>query len=168
MQDGLNDSSQQVLIEALPPVLVLHIKRFEYDAVVGDIRKIGKSIRFKPDLEIPLGAIFTFLAGHQRLRIICFVISDIMVPNAQRPPRYKLYGLLYHHGKSAGSGHYTVDVLHPNGDGNTGKDWLHIDDEVVTRIGHKDVFGEHGTERAANERCAYLLFYCRTSSIDTS
>jgi ubiquitin carboxyl-terminal hydrolase 10 len=96
------------------------------------------------------------------------------VPNTQRssgsePPRYKLYGVLYHHGESAGSGHYTVDVLHPNGDGDTRtRDvWLHIDDETVTRVGHEDVFGEHG-ERVADERCAYLLFYCRTSPMGTS
>ena len=94
-----------------------------------------------------------------------------MVPNAQRPSgplHYKLYGVLYHHGETAGSGHYTVDVLRPNGDGDTREDWLHIDDEVVTRMGHDDVFGEYGTERAAEERCAYLLFYCRTAPIDTS
>jgi ubiquitin carboxyl-terminal hydrolase 10 len=93
-----------------------------------------------------------------------------MVPNTQRTsqaPRYKLYGVLYHHGESAGSGHYTVDVLHANGDGDTGEVWLHIDDEVVTRLGHDDVFGERG-ERVADERCAYLLFYCRTSPIDIS
>jgi ubiquitin carboxyl-terminal hydrolase 10 len=95
------------------------------------------------------------------------VISDIMVPNSQRPsepPHYKLHGVLYHHGESAGSGHYTVDVLRTNGDGDTGEDWLHIDNEAVTPIRHEDVFGEHGAGRAA----AYLLFYCRTSPIGTS
>ncbi|KAI0280025.1 hypothetical protein BGY98DRAFT_377067 [Russula aff. rugulosa BPL654] len=146
----LGNTSQQVLIEALPPVLVLHLNRVRYDAAAGGVTKIGKSIRFGPDLEIP---------------------PDIMVPNAQRPSGplyYKLCGVLYHHGESAGSGHYTVDVLRPNGDGDTREDWLHIDDEVVTRMGHDDVFGEYGTERAAEERCAYLLFYCRTSPIDTS
>jgi ubiquitin carboxyl-terminal hydrolase 10 len=98
-------------------------------------------------------------------------ISDIMVPDAQRPsdpPHYKLYGVLYHQGESAGNGHYTIDILRANGDGNTGEDWLHIDDEVVTKMGHEDVFGEHGTEWAAKERCAYLLFYSRTSPIGTS
>ncbi|KAI0264534.1 hypothetical protein BGY98DRAFT_1192135 [Russula aff. rugulosa BPL654] len=147
---GLGNASQQVLIEALPPVLVLHLNRVRYDAAAGGLMKIGKSIQFGPDLEIPL---------------------DIMVPNAQPPsgpPHYKIYGVLYHHGDSAGSGHYSVDILRPNGDGDTGEDWLHIDDEVVTRMRHEDVFGEHGTERAAEERCAYLLFYCRTSPIDTS
>jgi ubiquitin carboxyl-terminal hydrolase 10 len=89
-----------------------------------------------------------------------------MLPNAQlpsEPPHYKLYGVLYHHGESASNGHYTLDVLRP-----TGEDWLHIDDEAVTRMGHEDLFGEDGTERGAEERCAYLLFYCRTSPIGTS
>ncbi len=94
-----------------------------------------------------------------------------MVPDAQRPsepPHYKLYGVLYHHGESAGSGHYTVNVLHQNGDGDAGEVWLLIDNEAVTRVRHEDVFGENGTERAADERCAYILFYCRTPPIGTS
>ncbi|KAI0267252.1 hypothetical protein BGY98DRAFT_1180882 [Russula aff. rugulosa BPL654] len=102
---GLSDVSQQMLISALPHVLVLHLNRVRYDAAAGGLIKIGKSIQFGPDLEIPL---------------------DIMVPNAQprsEPPHYKLYGVLYHHGESAGNGHYTLDVLRPNGDGDTGEDW---------------------------------------------
>ena len=98
------------------------------------------------------------------------VISDIMVPTSQRPsepPHYKLYGVLYHHGESAGSGHYTVDVLHQNGDGDAGEVWLRIDGETATRMRHEDVFGEDDTKRAADERCAYLLFYCRTSPMGT-
>ena len=90
-----------------------------------------------------------------------------MVPTVGQPANpacYTLCGVLYHHGESAGGGHYTVDVLHPpNGDGDTGKVWLHIDDEAVSPVRHEDVFGEH-----ADERCAYLLFYCRTSPKDTS
>jgi ubiquitin carboxyl-terminal hydrolase 10 len=94
-----------------------------------------------------------------------------MVPHAQRPsepPHYKLYGVLYHHGESAGTGHYTVDVLHSNGDGDTGEVWLHIDGETVSRMRHEDVFGEHGTDRVADERCSYLLFYLRTSPVGAS
>ena len=94
-----------------------------------------------------------------------------MVPDAQRPsepPHYKLFGVLHHHGESAGGGHYTVDVLHPNGDVEAGEVWLHIDDEAVSPMRHEDVFGEDDAERVADERCTYLLFYCRTSPMRTS
>ncbi|KAI0265024.1 hypothetical protein BGY98DRAFT_1181644 [Russula aff. rugulosa BPL654] len=120
---GSGSASQQVLIEALPPILVLHLDRVRYDVAAGGITKIGKSIQLAPELEIPL-----------------------------EPPHYKLYGVLYHHGESAGSGHYTVDVLHQNGDGGAGEVWLRIDDESVTRMRHEDVFGEYGAERAADEQ----------------
>ena len=76
------------------------------------------------------------------------------------PVHYKLYGVLYHHGESAGSGHYTVDVLHPNGE--SGEEvWLNIDDEAVSAVGHEDVFGEHDNERV-DRRSAYMLLYCCT------
>ena len=60
---GLSDASQQVLIEALPPVLVLHLNRVRYDASAGGITKIGKSIQISPELEIPLGTNTTFLVA---------------------------------------------------------------------------------------------------------
>ena len=75
---------------------------------------------------------------------------------------YKLYGVLYHHGKSIGSGHYTVDVLHSNGDTCIGDSWMRIDDEVVSVVMHDDVFGDHDDARV-DERCAYMLLYCHTS-----
>ena len=93
-----------------------------------------------------------------------------MVPTVREsanPAHYTLCGVLYHHGESASGGHYTVDVLHQSGDGDSGS-WLHIDDEAVTPVRHEDVFGEHGTDRAADERCAYLLFYCRNFPKDRS
>ena len=89
-----------------------------------------------------------------------------MAPDAQRhsePPDYKPYGVLYHHGESACG----VDVVHSNGDGDAGEVWLHMGDEAVTRMGHGYVFGERD-ELAAEERCAYLFFYCRTFPIGTS
>jgi hypothetical protein len=67
MQDGtsgLSDARQQMLIEVLPPVLVLHLNRFRYDAAASGITKIGKSIRFESKLEIPPSTIFfTILAA---------------------------------------------------------------------------------------------------------
>jgi ubiquitin carboxyl-terminal hydrolase 10 len=57
---GLSDASQQILIEMLPPVLVLHLKRFQYDAAAGSVIKIGKPVQFSSELEIPLGTPFFF------------------------------------------------------------------------------------------------------------
>ena len=84
------------------------------------------------------------------------------------PVHYKLYGVLYHHGESAGSGHYTADVLHPNGGTGSGSEdaWLHIDDEVLSAMRQEDVFGGHDNERV-EDRCAYMLFYCRTAPVWT-
>ena len=165
---SLGNASQKALIEALPAVLVLHLNRVRYDPAAGAIVKIRKSIQLAPELQIPPGTISPFSRQPRLIILRDLVISDLMVPNAQRPsepPHYRLYGVLYHHGASAGGGHYTVDVLHPSGDGDAGEVWLHIDDEAVSSMRHEDVFG---TKRATDERCAYLLFYHRASPMGTS
>ena len=160
---GFSEASQRVFIEALPPVLVLHLKRFLYGIV-----KISKPIQFAPVLRIPHGTIFTFISLSQpRLRIPRgLACPEIMAPpiagKTAEPVHYKLYGVLYHHGESAGSGYYTVDVLHRNEDSGSGEGWLHIDDEVVSTVRHEEVFGSDDDEHVDN-RCAYMLFYGRTA-----
>ncbi|PCH37812.1 cysteine proteinase [Wolfiporia cocos MD-104 SS10] len=137
------EANQQDLIEALPPILILHLKRFHYDTKVGDVVKIGKQIAYGPELEIG---------------------PDLMAPTKRTPypAKYQLFGVLYHHGQSASGGHYTIDVLHPNRDLNDKPRaaWIRIDDELVSDIRPDDVFNT--TER--DDRCAYLLFYRRVSS----
>lgn len=55
-QPGITiDANQKVLVEALPPVLVLHVKRFWYDVTVGGVVKVMKQVRFEPELEIGSG-----------------------------------------------------------------------------------------------------------------
>jgi ubiquitin carboxyl-terminal hydrolase 10 len=51
-----------VHFEALPPVLVLHLGRFLYDATVDGTDKINKPVLFAPELEIPPGTIFFFVS----------------------------------------------------------------------------------------------------------
>ena len=55
-----SDASQQMLIEALPPVLVLHLKRFRYDEAAGGVTKIGKPVQFFPEFDIPFGMLFIY------------------------------------------------------------------------------------------------------------
>ena len=64
-----SDVTQQVQIEALPSVLVLHLKRFLYDAAVDGIVKVSKPVLFAPELEIPLGTFLPFVSPVIRLRI---------------------------------------------------------------------------------------------------
>ena len=61
--------------------------------------------------------------------------TEIMTPAARKAPptKYKLFGVLHHHGLSASGGHYTLDVLHPSR-GQTmppREGWVRIDDEQV-------------------------------------
>ncbi|KAI0371656.1 cysteine proteinase [Pilatotrama ljubarskyi] len=137
------DATQQVLIEALPPVLILHMKRFLYDTKVGDVVKVGKQVSFTPELEISPDLI----AAPKR---------------TAQPVRYQLFGVLYHHGPSASGGHYTLDVLHPNRElsDRPRPAWIRIDDELVSDVRPDDVFG--GLDR--DDRHAYLLFYRRMSA----
>jgi ubiquitin carboxyl-terminal hydrolase 10 len=162
---GLSEASQQVLVEELPQILVLHLKRFLYDGATNGIVKISKPVRFPPELVIPLGTIlFYYFPVLSRLIFPRgSVDSEIMAPNfgkSVEPAHYKLYGVLYHHGDSASIGHYTVDVLHSNEGGGNGKAWMHVNDEVVSAVRHEDVFGGYVNDQV-DDRCAYMLFYCR-------
>ncbi|EPQ57809.1 cysteine proteinase [Gloeophyllum trabeum ATCC 11539] len=134
------EASQQVLIDSLPPILVLHLKRFLYDTSVGGVVKIGKQITFGPEVEIG---------------------PELMAPARKMatPARYKLFGVLYHHGLSASGGHYTIDVLHPNREGGIKprEGWIRIDDEFVSDIRPEDVFNSFDRD----DRNAYLLMYRR-------
>ena len=68
---ALLDAQQQVLIDALPPVLILHMKRFLYDTKVGDVVKVGKQVSFASELDIPSGTLL--------------IQSDLnMMPNPRR------------------------------------------------------------------------------------
>ncbi|EJD53217.1 cysteine proteinase [Auricularia subglabra TFB-10046 SS5] len=131
------EATKQVQLDVLPAVLVLHLKRFAYDPTLGGggVVKNGKRIAFEPELEFG---------------------NDVMAParRSARPPRYKLYAVVYHHGQSATGGHYTLDVLHP-APGHVGTPWVRLDDDIISRVRTEDVFGHDG----ADDKSAYLLFY---------
>lgn len=107
------DATKQVFIETLPPVLILHLKRFIYDAKAGGVLKSHKIISYDTELDIPKDCI----APSKR--------NSLMATGAGGGPsktRYRLTGVVYHHGKSASGGHYTVAVRQGSGR------WINIDD----------------------------------------
>jgi hypothetical protein len=75
-----SEASHQPHIEVLPSVLVLHLKRFVYDAATDDIVKVRKPIQFAPELEFPLGMIYFLVslmpAKSKNLSWLCWHRND--------------------------------------------------------------------------------------------
>lgn len=49
------DATKQVYIETLPPCLILHLKRFVYDAKEHQVVKKSKPVAYGTELVIPPG-----------------------------------------------------------------------------------------------------------------
>ena len=112
-------ATKQVTIETLPEVLILHLKRFQYDNT-GGTQKIWKKVGYPLDLEIPKEV----FPQHKR--------GGLLAHGGL--PKYRLIGVVYHHGKNASTGHYTVDVRRQEG-----HEWIRLDDTVIRRIRSEDV-----------------------------
>ena len=136
-------ATKQVFIETLPPVLILHLKRFQYDNT-GGTQKIWKKIGYPLDLEIPKEV----FPQHRRAAIAAHGGF----------PKYRLIAVVYHHGKNAGGGHYTVDVRRQDG-----REWVRLDDTVVRRVRSEDV-AEGGSEEDPKILAAALEQHKRDQS----
>lgn len=120
-------ATKQVFVETLPPVLILHLKRFQYDSVTQGTQKIWKKIGYPLDLEIPREV----FPPHRR---------NVMMAQGGLP-KYRLIGVIYHHGKNASGGHYTVDVRRQEG-----REWIRLDDTLIRRVKSEDVAEAGGEE----------------------
>lgn len=126
--------TKQTLIETLPPVLILHLKRFHFDAE-GGTTKIWKKVGYPLELEIPAQALSKQWHLHNASR-------------GAGGPKYKLMAVVYHHGKHANGGHYTVDVRRQDE-----QEWIRLDDTVIRRVRSEDVaeVGEEEPVRGAGQ-----------------
>ncbi|XP_076989322.1 ubiquitin carboxyl-terminal hydrolase 10 [Tamandua tetradactyla] len=125
--------SRRVTLEKLPPVLVLHLKRFVYEKT-GGCQKLIKNIEYPVDLEISKE----------------LLSPGVKNKNFKCHRTYRLFAVVYHHGNSATGGHYTTDVFQIGLNG-----WLRIDDQTVK------VISQYQVVKPAAERTAYLLYYRR-------
>ncbi|KAL4539456.1 hypothetical protein Ndes2437B_g02171 [Nannochloris sp. 'desiccata'] len=111
---GKQDARKGVLFENLPPVLNLHLKRFEYDYQKDAMVKINDRYEFYNDLDLDKlnndGEGPAYLSAN----------ADKTVKN-----KYRLLAVLVHSGGVHG-GHYFAFVR-PEG-----KKWLKFDDEAVS------------------------------------
>ncbi|KAI0414071.1 hypothetical protein F5X98DRAFT_259471 [Xylaria grammica] len=119
--DPQRKTTKQILIESLPPVLILHLKRFKFDPVANGTVKLWTKIDYPLELELPEEM---FSPG----RRVAFQAEG------GGSIKYKLTAAVYHHGKSASGGHYTVDLRRQDD-----REWIRLDDTVIRRIRSEDV-----------------------------
>ncbi|KAK4872657.1 hypothetical protein RN001_014686 [Aquatica leii] len=111
---------QQVTVEELPLVLVLHLKCFDYK--LDGCSKIMKALEFPIDLKIDAK------------------LLSSKTNYAAKEKQYKLFAVVYHEGKEATKGHYITDAYHVGY-----ASWLRYDDASVKAIPEEHVLNPLGT-----------------------
>ena len=132
------EAEKQVSISHLPPVLCLHLKRFEHEAGNrggGVSRKIDSHVRFS--MKLDMSAFSTSAILHSRYG------HRLRMPPVKKTsrPTYTLSSCIVHSGNFEG-GHYITYAKHE-------KNWYRCDDAYVSYVQQAEV-------KRAN---AYLLFY---------
>ncbi|XP_794239.4 ubiquitin carboxyl-terminal hydrolase 10 isoform X1 [Strongylocentrotus purpuratus] len=127
------EAFRRITLEELPPVLILHLKRFLYDKS-GGCQKLMKKIEYAMEIEIN---------------------KDLISPNTKSriglvQRTYKLFAVVYHTGKEASGGHYITDVYHVGTSA-----WLRCDDGIVKPVKAAQVI------KPLTTCIPYLLFYRR-------
>ncbi|KAI0738660.1 cysteine proteinase [Daedaleopsis nitida] len=134
----LRKATKRLSLSRLPPVLLIHLKRFSAKGPFTD--------KIETYVEFPLKALDLTNYMPPPLPPGVSVISHPPDdPRCQLPPyRYDLYGVTNHFG-TLSTGHYTAFIASRGG-------WLYCDDSRVSPADPKDVVGKP----------AYILFYKRT------
>ncbi|BGP44178.1 hypothetical protein JCM10449v2_008242 [Rhodotorula kratochvilovae] len=152
------DATKHVQLDALPPVLILHLKRFLFDEV-GGVQKSSKKVAYGTELVIDERV----LSGPLRQQV------------GKDGARYELFGVVYHHGLHASGGHYTVAVRR----GYHSTQWVELDDTHLYPLSPADVAvslahaksrrwetqgggpARSGVEDEGETKNAYLLMYAK-------
>jgi len=138
------EASKSMTLEELPPILVLHLKRFVYDGSLSGkgSQKLLKNVDFPVDLEISSE-----------------ILSPATKPRwmALKQRSYKLFAVVYHNGTEATKGHYVTDIYH------TGlATWIRADDSILKVMPESMVLAH-----SANS-VPYILFYRRADTISAA
>ncbi|XP_038212055.1 ubiquitin carboxyl-terminal hydrolase 7-like [Zerene cesonia] len=142
-EHGLQEAEKGVMFDVFPPVLHLHLMRFQYDP------QSDTSIKFNDRFEF-----------YETVNLDPY-LQDI--PSS--PAHYTLHAVLVHSGDNHG-GHYVV-FINPKGDGK----WCKFDDDVVSRCSKQEAieynFGgkEDAPYLARRATSAYMLIYIQTSQL---
>ncbi|XP_067003842.2 ubiquitin carboxyl-terminal hydrolase 10 isoform X4 [Anabrus simplex] len=111
---------QQVTLQELPLVLILHLKWFDYK--LDGCSKIVKTVEFPIDLSVD-AKLMSSTKNYNRTQ-----------------KKYKLFAVVYHDGKEATKGHYITDVYHVGYGG-----WVRYDDSVVKAVQEASMLHPRGS-----------------------
>ncbi|XP_075231892.1 ubiquitin-specific protease 7 isoform X3 [Lycorma delicatula] len=143
-EHGLQDAEKGVIFSSFPPVLHLHLMRFQYDPVTDCSVKFNDRFEFQEKVSLN---------------------PYLQAPEAT-PADYTLHAVLVHSGDNHG-GHYVV-FINPKGDGK----WCKFDDDVVSRCTKQEAiennYGGHDDDlNMTVKHCtnAYMLVYIRDSEL---
>jgi ubiquitin carboxyl-terminal hydrolase 10 len=132
------EAKRSLSLEELPPILILHLKRFIYSETSGGCQKVLKTIDFPVDLEVP--------------KEIVSINSRNKYQSKKR--QYKLFSVVYHNGTEATKGHYVTDVYHTGLAG-----WLRYDDSMVKAVNESLVLNHFANS------VPYILCYRRCDTM---
>jgi ubiquitin carboxyl-terminal hydrolase 7 len=139
---GLQEAEKGVKFVAFPPVLHLHLMRFQYDPITDNSVKFNDRFEFYDKIDL----------------------DQFLDQKQETTARYTLHAVLVHSGDNHG-GHYVV-FINPNGDGK----WCKFDDDVVSRCTKEEAIEQNygGDEYELNIKHssnAYMLVYIRDSEL---
>ncbi|XP_063230650.1 ubiquitin carboxyl-terminal hydrolase 7 isoform X2 [Bacillus rossius redtenbacheri] len=143
-EHGLQDAEKGVIFASFPPVLHLHLMRFQYDPVTDCSVKFNDRFEFYEKISL----------------------EPYLHKPENTPANYTLHAVLVHSGDNHG-GHYVV-FINPKGDGK----WCKFDDDVVSRCTKAEAidnnYGGHDEDlNITVKHCtnAYMLVYIRDSAM---
>lgn len=142
---GLQDADMFSNFIELPPVLMLHLKRFDINMETQQNSKIDTFFSFTKNLDLN-----RYLAEHNK--VDC--------------SQYELFGILVHAG-TIHSGHYTA-YLRPTPE----SEWYYFNDSEVHIVSEDQAISENfgGPDpfqtKKNKSHCAYMLIYVRIDSIE--
>ncbi|XP_052737124.1 probable ubiquitin carboxyl-terminal hydrolase FAF-X isoform X2 [Bicyclus anynana] len=164
---------KRLCLNKLPPVLVIQLKRFEYDFEKVCAIKFNDYFEFPRELDVEPYTAWGLARAEGD--------TTLWEGSAERTAEthYQLSGIVVHSGQASGGHYYSYVLLRDNGS-ETGR-WVKLDDGDVSEcLMHDDeemkaqcFGGEYMGERVSYKRQkrwwnAYMLFYTRKDTIETS